>query len=283
MLELYFISNKEAIRFCEQLFQYNKQIELHWKIHEEWGNHLLVDDDISANRLLDGLIKAMIDVFTRHRLTPMVKEIITTKYYYTTTEEIERILELTDWIFSGEDADSLHIRNSNDPIEMLEAVMYTNVNVQKAIHFDSIIQFRLQPFKELLTLYVGFAIDEFKREEEHQTFINTIREYVRKGGEGYAIIHVLQREPFVFFSNSGKLLSRMELRTIMQKEPLYMVGLHTEERNLSPLVALKPKQIIIYGNDPSEPKTLTIMNVFEERVSLMPTNRFPFSMEGLHN
>src|SRR5699024_1074324 len=129
-MELYFSSDKEAIRFCEQLFQYNKQIELHWKAHDEWGNRLMLDDTNPPSRLMDSVIKAMIDVFLIHRLTPMMKEIITGKYYYSTTEEIERILDLANWVFSGEDADSLNLRYGDDPIEMLQALFYANMNLQ---------------------------------------------------------------------------------------------------------------------------------------------------------
>lgn len=283
MLEVYFLSDKEAIRFCEQLFQYNKQIELHWKTNAEWGNQLVLHETNSAYRLMSSLNRAMVDVFIMHQLTPMMEGIITKKYYYSAREEVERILELTNWIFSGEDADSLDLRSSDNPIEMLQALFYANTNVQKAIHFDSIIQFRMQPFKKLLIEYVGLAIDEFKREEDHQAFLDTIREYIGKRGEEYTTIHVLQGNSFVFFRDNGKPIGKEELRIIMQKEPLYLVGLDSEEWNLAPLIAMKPKNIIIYGNDPSEPKTLTVMNIFDERVTIMSLKQFPFSIGKLHN
>lgn len=283
MLELYFSSDKEAIRFCEQLFQYNKKIELHWKTHEEWGNQLLLDENNSPYRLMECLVKSMIDVFLIHRLTPMLKNIITGKYYYSNTEEIERLLELTNWIFLGDDADSLELRGADDPLEMLQALFYANINTLRVIHFDSIIQFRMQPFKKRLIDYVGLAIDEFKREEDHQTFINTVREYVTKREVNYSTIHILQGDPFIFFRENGTLIQNDELQNIMQKEPLFMIGLHSGEMNLSPLVAMQPRCIIIYGDDPSEPKTQTIMNIFEERVTLMSKQQFPFSYYGLHN
>lgn len=282
MLELYFSSDKEAIQFCEQLFQYNKQIELHWKTHAEWGNRLLLDDKNATYNMQDGMVKAMMDVFMIYRLTPMMKDVITKKYYYSTHEEIERILDLTNWIFSGDDADSLDLRNSEDPVEMLQALFYSNMNVLKAIHFDSIIQFRMEPFKKLITDYVGLAIDEFKREEDHQTFLNTIREYVKNRGKSHSTIHVLQGDTFTFFRNNGNHIPKRELRHIIQNEPLYLVGLGSNEWNLSPLIALKPERIIIYGRDPSESKTLTVMNVFDERAKWLPIHQFPFSLNGLH-
>jgi hypothetical protein len=42
-------------------------------------------------------------------------------------------------------------------------------------------------------------------------------------------------------------------------------------------VAMAPEKIKIYGDHPSEPKTLTVINVFQERVDFEPYNNFPFA------
>src|SRR5699024_11635596 len=83
-------------------------------------------------------------------------------------------------------------------------------------------KFRMEPFKKLITVYVGLAIDEFKREEDHQTFLNTIREYVKNRGKSHSTIHVLQGDTFTFFRNNGNHIPKRELRHIIQNEPLYL-------------------------------------------------------------
>ena len=123
---------------------------------------------------------------------------------------------------------------------------------------------------------VGLAIDEYKREEDHQEFVNMLREYIAKKEPIYNVVHIVQGNTFSFFKADGKRFTRMELRMLMQKEPLYIVGLDEDELNLAPLVALAPKKIKIYGDDPSEPKTLTVINVFQERVDFESINKFPF-------
>src|SRR5699024_63095 len=141
----------------------------------------------------------------------------------------------------------------------------SNMNVLKAIHFDSIIQFRMEPFKKLITDYVGLAIDEFKREEDHETFLNTIREYVKKRGKNYTTIQVLQSDTLTFVRNNGNHIPTRELRLIILNEPHYMVGLGSKERNHSPPNKLKPEHTISYAREPSEYKTITVMNVFDAR------------------
>ncbi|WP_099158727.1 putative sporulation protein YtxC [Virgibacillus ndiopensis] len=276
MLEVYFGSDKEVITFCEHLFRYNKQIELHWKTDKDWGNQLQLDYNLPDNETLETIAQSMVDVFKLHRLTDMIKNIIKDYYYYSNTDEMERIMDLTNWIFSGEDDDSLQVRKNQDPSQLLLSLFIANIKNTSTIHYDSIVKFRLKVFKDQLIHYVGLAIDEFKREEDHQAFVNTLRDYIAKKESGFNVIHVLQGSTFSFFRDNGKRFSKMELRMIMQQEPLYIVGLDENELNLAPLVAMAPKKIKIYGDHPSEPKTLTVINVFEEKVEFEPYHKFPF-------
>ncbi|MEN2765599.1 putative sporulation protein YtxC [Ornithinibacillus xuwenensis] len=277
MLDVYFSSNKEVISFCEQLFVYNKKIELHWKTSEDWGNHLQIEFNQADNLLVDSIVKSMVDVFVDHRLSSMIQSIIEEFYYYTDRDEIEKILEITHWILAGEDDESIQVRKQkDDPMQLLYSLFVSNVKNTTTIHFDSIVNFRLKVFKDHLVNMVGLAIDEFKREEDHQEFVNMLREYIAKKEPSYNVVHIVQGNPFAFFKANGKRFTRMELRMIMQKEPLYIVGLDDDELNLAPLVSMAPKKIKIYGDHPSEPKTLTVINVFQERVDFEPYNKFPF-------
>lgn len=276
-MDVYFSSNKEVISFCEQLFHYNKKIELHWKTHEDWGNHLKIDYHQPDNELTDSVVKSMIDVFVTHRLSTMIKGITEEYYYYSDTDEIEKILDITHWLIAGEDDESVQVRKEkDDPLQLLYSLFVSNVKNTTTIHFDSIVNFRLKVFKDYLLNMVGLAIDEYKREEDHQEFVNMLREYIAKKAPIYNVVHIVQGKTFSFFKADGKRFTRMELRVLMQKEPLYIVGLDEDELNLAPLVAMAPKKIKIYGDHPSEPKTLTVINVFQERVDFEPISKFPF-------
>ncbi|WP_047985059.1 sporulation protein YtxC [Ornithinibacillus californiensis] len=276
-MNVYFSSNKEVISFCEQLFRYNKKIELHWKTHDDWGNHLKVEYHQADNELVDSIVKSMVDVFVNHRLSGIIKEITEVYYYFSNQDEIEKILDITHWLLAGEDDESVQVRKQkDDPLPLLYSLFVSNVKNTTAIHFDSIVKFRLKVFKDYLINIVGLAIDEYKREEDHQEFVNMLREYVVKKEPIFNVIHILQGNTFSFFKADGKKFSRMELKMLMQKEPLYIVGLDEDELNLGPLIAMAPRKIKIYGDHPSEPKTLTVINVFQERVDFEPFNKFPF-------
>ncbi|MFC4022575.1 putative sporulation protein YtxC [Oceanobacillus longus] len=275
-MEVFFESNKEVISFCEHLFRKHHQIELIWKTDEKWGNHLKFVEKQPKNELVDMIAGTMVDVFMTHRLRTMIKRIITDYYYYSEHEEIERIHDLTHWIITGEDEESKRLRSNKDQNLILKTLFIANLKESFEFHFDSIVNFRLKQFKDQLISFVGLAIDEFKREEDHQAFIDMVRAYVIKKKPGLSVIHILQGNTFAFFKENGKRLTTIELRVLMKKEPLYIVGLHDNEFNLAPLIAMAPEKLKIYGDDPSEPKTLTVINVFQEKVDFQPISNFPF-------
>jgi len=275
LLEVYFESNKEVISFCEQLFHYNKRIELQWKTNEEWGNQLIINDFNDNAGHVESIVKSMVDVVIEHRLNIMIREVIKKKYYYSNHEEIERILDIAHGIVLGKDNQELVL--DENPEKLLYTLFETNIKYASTVHFDSIINFRLNTFKDNLIYLIGLAIDEFKREEEHQAFINMLREYVTNRDSVYPTIYILQGSSFIFYKPDGTRFSKRELKKIMKQEPLYIVGLDENEWNLAPLIAMAPLEIHIFGDFPFEPKTLTVINIFEEKVTFKPYNHFPFT------
>lgn len=271
-MEVYFKCDKEVISFCESLFCAHKKIELHWKTDDVWGNHLLLHYESLNKKTLYSIAQAFVDVYQKHRLSTALREIIRNNYYYSNEAETVRILEWTYELMKEADPQS-----RRNPKKILFELFTKHIQNTSLINYDSIVKFRLESFHRLLMDYVGLAIDEFKSEEDYQAFIDMVRKYIAKKKPTYEKIFVLQGENFSFYKPNGERLSRMYLRKIVYKEPLYMVGLDVEEFNLSPLIALAPKKIFLYGNHPTDPKTLTVMNVFEERVSFASADHFPFT------
>ena len=120
------------------------------------------------------------------------------------------------------------------------------------------------------------GIDELKREEEYQSFVDSVRHYIMRRKAKIDVLHIIQGENFTFYNARGKKYTEAQLQQLMQKEPLYLLGLDEYEQNLSPVITLLPKKIYIYGNHPSEAKTLALINLFEERVQFRPLEKFPF-------
>src|SRR5690606_24972219 len=118
------------------------------------------------------------------------------------------------------------------PKDLLEGLFLYHIKDTDTIHYDSIVKFGLKEYRNEMIDYVGLSIDEYKREEEHQAFINSLRTYISQKDPGIPVIHILQGSSFSFYSEDGEVLSKMDLQTLMQKEPLYLFGLDETEMNL---------------------------------------------------
>lgn len=281
MVEFYFLSDKEVSRFCEAVFRELKKTEFLWKQNEEFGNCIQLEIDLATvdEKTLHVFADSFVDVFMTFRLRPYIRKLLQTMYHFENETEMHQIIDLSQWILLSGDEDSKVLRQAYDVPQALFNMFLSMVRSEEKIYFDSICQFRISSIKELFTEHVGLAIDEYKREEEHQAYVHMLREYVSGQESITDEIHVIQGSTFQFFKGNGKKMASFELRSVMHDAPLYVVGLDAEEFNLAPLVALSPKHIYVYGDDSTDPKTVMVMNVFQERVSFHPLYHFPFSLK----
>src|SRR5690625_2361927 len=199
-------------------------------------------------------------------------------YFYQDAEEIERICVLTYWVLFEQQYATTIFGEFNSFDEYMIMLFTNNMTIHQPIYFDSLATFNLKPLHTCLIKAVGFAIDELKREEDHQRFIQSVREFIENRRIKTEELYILQGEPFSFFKENGQPYTAIELKTLIYKEPLYIVGLDENEMNLTPIITLSPRKIYIYGDHPSEAKTLTIINLFQERVIFLPKQKFPFDI-----
>lgn len=275
MRVIYFRYDKEVIYFCEKLFRLNEEIEVQWRRDKHWGNELRINDKhVSIN----DIILCFVEVFLLERLHKMIKKIAQETYFYSDEEEIERIVQLTDYIISEESYQKKIFGEHETLKHFIFHVLRENMDETHPIHFDSFVTFCMQPISECLEKAVGFGIDEMKREEEYQNFVHSVRHYLKKRKSKTDVLHILQGDPFTFYDEKGKKYSRVQLRKLMHREPLYLIGLDENELNLSPVISLLPEKIYVYGDNPSEAKTLALINLFEERVQFFPLEKFPFQL-----
>jgi putative sporulation protein YtxC len=276
-MEIFFETDKEVVCFCETLFHENKQIAVHWQLSEKWGNQLTIQSEPLNELAFQAVAKSLVHVYITFHLRSVLSEIIQHTYYFTERHEVEKIYDYAEWIVTGEDADSKLIRKNKHPIQLLRAIFIMHLRNAKKVYFTSIIKFGMKAFKHDLIDYVGLAIDEVKREEEYQTFVNMLREYILKKEPITSSVYVVEGDEFSYYREDGTKWSAYEIRQAMKKTPLYLLGFPAEEWNLAPLIALAPEIIYFYVDDPASAKSQTILNVFQERVQLRFIEEFPFT------
>jgi putative sporulation protein YtxC len=271
---IYFRSDKELIYFCEVIFQLYQEVNVQWRKNKHWGNELRFKEDKLS---LDQMMKAFVHVFVFFRLDKIIQQIAKNDYYYSDDAEIERIGQLTKWVMTEKVIESKLFNEGGN----LEAFIFTlfeeHLEEREVIHFDGLMTFCIKPLFHKLKIAVGFGIDEMKREEEHQSFIQSIREYIKLRPPKTKTLYIVEGQTFHFYKENGDPYTELELKWLMRHEPLYMIGLDDSELNIAPVITLLPEKIYLFGHYPTEAKTNTLLNLFQERVQFRPLSQFPFS------
>lgn len=270
---IYFKREEELMYFCEVMFTSKREIDVKWQKNNKMGNKLSIKGTSLEKQ---EMLRYLVLVFLCYRMRHIICEIIEKMYYYSNEEEIDQIyLHTMEVIQTPLYADALF----GEAVSLrayIAALFEAQIQVNKQVYFDSLVTFCTSPLKKCLIDAVAHAIDEHKREEEYQAFLESVRTFIERRGVRSKTLHIVQSESLMFYKANGTLYSPIELKHIMQNTPLYIVGLDENEMNLSPVVSLSPERIYIYGNDPTEPKIVSLFNLFQEKVQFVARQYFPF-------
>lgn len=237
---------------------------------------------IKMNIPKEQLFTYVVSVYITVQLPQEIERIAKKYYFYSDPTDLERIIEYTNWLlrdcpfmkkwFQHRSLFSYLYKRISDHFEKHSS---TSLYIQ----FETFVLFQFKIFHHQLIDIVGFAIDEMKREEEYQAFVQKLRSYVRKSTPKRSTLHIVQGDPFQFYSEDGIKLSRTYLRNEMKRAPLYLFGLDETEWNIAPVIALLPKQLYIYGVDEIDGKMMTLRSIFEERATFTSEKSFPFLIQ----
>ncbi|ENH97057.1 hypothetical protein J416_07672 [Gracilibacillus halophilus YIM-C55.5] len=279
MLEVHFEYKREAKTFFELAHHESDMMKPQWKrsmTHTVFVERL---ETVAEDDFIRSIAKLFSQLYITHRETTTIRSILQKKYYFTNEAEIEKISTIARSLLEKDEyfyEDRIHQHELRD---ILVEIFLLHVE-PPVIRFDSIIYFRLHHYLEQLTDMVGLAIDEFKREEEYQSFVHTLREFVLRKHPNEEVVHVVQGDIFQIYNDDGVLYHREKLNELLDQFPLFIFGLQENEWNIAPLIALAPNHIYMYGDDPSEPHTHTVMNIFQENLSFYPFAYFPFFQQN---
>ncbi|PAD39029.1 hypothetical protein CHH53_08270 [Terribacillus sp. 7520-G] len=271
MRKVFIKSKKEMDTFCSCLAMLDGTKQVYVDEDDRWGYVATVHDGYHRR-----IAMALVETFLHHRETEWIRQIAKEVYYYKDEEAIKRIAELTHTMIVGD-----RYEEKKEPSVSRQQITQTFQEIAAKhirVFFDAVIQFRSNGYREALIEIVGDAIEEYKREEEYQMYVESLREYIGKKPIDSLVVHVIQGRDFSFYKNDGTRFSDDEIAAFAEEEPLFLAGIGKQEKNITPLIAMSPKKIYLYGEHPSEPKTLTIINIFQERAAYLPLHQFPFSL-----
>ncbi len=196
-------------------------------------------------------------------------EIIEKHYFFTEPEEKIEILSIITAIFAGEKSDLPQTGTLPDRRQLIIKSMEGILSDHSTFTFQSILRFRLTAYRDVLRQFVEIAIDEYKLEQEYQVFIDKLRRIIRAYRPLCDKIEVFDEHPFRLFDDKHRLIKNVQ--SVRSFYPLLKQwGIEAEPSIILTLIALAPKQVIVYTDRPEHSIMRTLHQVFEDRVCFLP-------------
>ncbi|MBY6272657.1 MAG: hypothetical protein CW346_10655 [Bacillaceae bacterium] len=134
--------------------------------------------------------------------------------------------------------------------------------------------FRLKDYFKKLDLLIETAIDEYKLEQEYQSFIQCLREYLNGRTPKMEKIYLSHDEGFRLFDGEGRELKRSDLQKLLDRKLLVNFPVYVDSMILAPLLSIAPERILLFTADPEQGIVQTIKSIFEEKLTVYPLSAF---------
>lgn len=268
---------KEAEFFYSKCKEEINDVSFHEGAARFLGNYLYTVQFGQGVLSFDWLSEKFAEVFIESRLTENVRAVLQNVFYYEKEAELAIISHQVYDTFKKRLFlyDELNVRYN--PFDQLKKHFRQILYEEDVIHYDTLIQFNQKRMDELLLHFVSLCIDDYKQEQEYQTFLHSVREYLRGRTSEIDEIHLFLSKRPRSFTKAGIELPKNTLQEFMEEDALVNLGYLADNLVLAPMIAMNPEKIYIYGADISSVQTIALLNIFEERVILKDTHEFPFS------
>jgi putative sporulation protein YtxC len=270
-----FHEKDEAETFYNKVYIKNKVKKIRLQLGE--GRSYFIKVEVNQEQFFSywkDVVQALIHVFILFRLPVLARGILKSHYYYSDKHEIEHIIPILQSVMQnpkryGTQSD---IQTACEFYHMFEK----DIKKDSILYFDKFMDEQKDIYSSQLVDVAGYAIDEWKREEDYQEFIHSLRHYIKGKMPRLDTLFITYDGELQFFKTSGKRFSMSELKTLQNEETLHFIDLLSTDFPMSSLVAIAPKQIYIFTNKPSDPKIITLQNLYQEHATIYPLRKFPF-------
>lgn len=221
------------------------------------------------------LIPALKSFITKVKEKEWIISILETSFYYKDEEEHEQILCILQSILEGERQDIPNL----PPIKERESLLDSTIQAffqenPVSFSFDSFLTFRLKKYFDSLQVFVETAIDEYKLEQEYQTFIYQLRELLTSTESKIKEVHLVYQYQFDFYDDTHNHISKNQLIKYMNRTHFNNYSYYIDSVVLAPLVSIAPEKLYLYTDNVDHQLVQTIRNIFDERAVILPYHYF---------
>ncbi|MBS4208804.1 putative sporulation protein YtxC [Bacillus sp. FJAT-50079] len=267
-MELLFTSIKDAIRLKLYLTA-NGLRETLVKSQDQFMYTFQVDQR-KRSRYEQALITFIKDVKRNEWLNNTLQH----KFHYENEDERSHIIEIATQMFSGARHDLSELAGVIDESGLIKEAVSDLLSFGGAVSFESFSRFRLKPYYERVEKYLEIAIDEYKMEQEYQTFVQMLRDYLRNRATRMEVIHLLLNQTPKFYDEHLHELSSDEIKEMMDQRLLANHPIYVDSAVIAPLLSIAAIKVYVYTDKADQPLIRTLSNIFEERISVLTPVHF---------
>lgn len=269
-LKYEFQDTKEAEEFYENVY---KKAENN-RVHMKWDYPIIHVELSQDQHFWKDVIQALIHVFILFRLPKLARNILKENYYYENEDEINHIIPILQSIMKN--PLSYGTQTERKTVQQFYAILEENLKNESYISFPSYFEQREWEFYPDLVDITGYAIDEWKREEDYQEYVHILRNYIKNKESKLNRLFITYDQDFQLYQDNGKHLSHQDLKTLLVNETLHFIDLFALDFQMSAIISIAPMEIHLFTNNPFDPKIVTLQNLYQENAFLYPIKKFPF-------
>ncbi|WP_243386091.1 putative sporulation protein YtxC [Bacillus kexueae] len=222
------------------------------------------------------LLPSLLTFMTRVKEPQLLLSIIRDRFYFTDEDEQQQILHIAQSIIEGERHEIPQVKQFEPRESFLRSSFLSFLHPNLDFFMESFIRFRLNHYVERLCEYVEISIEEYKLEQEYQSFIQSLRDYIMKKEPKVHHLHILHEgsSRFAIYGEAFLEFSPEDLKRSIDRDFIYQHPMYIDSHLLAPLVSMAPKYISLYSDDQDEGMIVTIQNIFQERLELISRSLF---------
>lgn len=212
-------------------------------------------------------------ILEKNRITYW-KNILENEFFYLDPVEHEQIIEMAEMILDGKRKDvpvDIHLGEEEKVVDQLLDIILTE---KRPLSLKSFLTFRLRSYFEKLSALIEVAIDEYKLEQEFQSFIQYLREFLQGRIAQMKSIYIYNDEDFRFYDEKLNELKRSDLQKRIDRKLLTNFPIYVDSMMIAPLLSIAPKQIFLYTDDEEQSIIQTLSHIFEEKLLIRPLAEF---------
>ncbi|MGM9924585.1 MAG: sporulation protein YtxC [Bacillus sp. (in: firmicutes)] len=268
MLQIHFESNQQALRMMHIVSEQADHKQLLSNIQYEHSDTIfLIMEDHEMTSMLHMMHEVFV-IFTRKELLPQwLLKMVREKFLFSDMEECTQIVDLALTMMQ-EDNEKNNAFWNNLELRIFHGLVSI---FERRISFSlpSFLTFRMKGVLDSLLIFVEAAIDEYKMEQEYQSFIHTLRGYMLSIPAKMEHLHLFHEHHFQFYNASFAEMKRDEIKRCIDRKLFSDYPMYIDSQVLAPLISIAPRHLWVYSEEEEAPLIQTIIRIFEERVSIL--------------